>query len=286
MTEDQRDLVLRWMRQEISKEELLDAFEGKRDDADTCVVDALRAALAAKEARELWDALHLGNILGFPEASIPIFFELIREDWHDRYDEISFVLQKMRFPSSVEGLYEAVLLKIPHCEDIGPEVFRNNCMWALYDIGTDEAKEKLQVLAKSEIESVREDAQEKLDEWELSGGKRFEVWSAPFHEDSLARVSLQFGPWRFVNGGQTTILDVSLTMRIEKLSETKTEGVYRFEGIDLPLPVSGEFVFDKTTREGRLTKSSPVDDPRSLSVPLRWVGQYWAKNGVLPDRNF
>jgi hypothetical protein len=95
-----------------------------------------------------------------------IFCKLLQADWHYRHEDIAFILQGLKDPSTVNCLYNAAELQFDYLDYDETYQFARKCTWALADIGTPEAKAKLQQLAHSNNELVAQYAQKRLNHWE------------------------------------------------------------------------------------------------------------------------
>jgi hypothetical protein len=86
----------------------------------------------------------------------------MEEDWHHRHEDIASALQDIRVPSTADCLYRAALRKHDYLAYNDSEALAVKCIWALHDIGTSEAGEKLKFLSQSPSTPIRETALERL----------------------------------------------------------------------------------------------------------------------------
>ena len=84
--------------------------------------------------------------------------KLIVSTWHEQHENIAMLLQKNRDEFSVNYLYEEINLKLAYLEWDDNYAFGVKCIWALGEIGTKEAKEKLKILAESKNKIIKDNA--------------------------------------------------------------------------------------------------------------------------------
>jgi hypothetical protein len=97
------------------------------------------------------------------EELVDVFCRLLCADWHTRHEDIAFALEMLKPPAAVETLYQtAVRPTYEYLEysDIYP--LQRICIWALGEIGTPAAREKLELLAQFSVELISEYAQKQL----------------------------------------------------------------------------------------------------------------------------
>jgi hypothetical protein len=92
--------------------------------------------------------------------------------WHYRHEDLARALQQLRDPRTVDALFHAAFSRhayLDYDENFG---LARKCTWALADIGTAEAKRRLEELAAGENESVAGYAQRRLDRWESEKARK------------------------------------------------------------------------------------------------------------------
>lgn len=94
------------------------------------------------------------------EEFVDILITLLQETWHYGHESIVWALQEIKSPRTVDILYETAIVKVPYLDydDTGHNSLRLHCIWALGEINTPEAKEKLKLLAQSDIPILKEKA--------------------------------------------------------------------------------------------------------------------------------
>ena len=103
---------------------------------------------------------------GFSNKFSEIFCKLLQADWHYKHEDIAQILQGLKDPSTVDCLYRAAELQFDYLNYDDTFGFARKCTWALADIGTPEAKAKLQQSARSSNDFGAKYAQKRLDRWE------------------------------------------------------------------------------------------------------------------------
>ncbi len=97
-----------------------------------------------------------------PEDYIDILHRLLLSDWHEQHENIAMLLQDAKNASSVEYLYQTIGLNLDYLEFDETYALEVKCLWALGDIGNDEAKEKLRSLLENNNEIIRDNARMQL----------------------------------------------------------------------------------------------------------------------------
>ena len=87
-------------------------------------------------------------------------------EWHRSHEDIARALQELKDPSAVEVLYVTALKEFEYLNYDEFFGLARKCTWALADIGTGEAKDKLLRLAQCNNPAIQDYAQKRLDNWE------------------------------------------------------------------------------------------------------------------------
>lgn len=101
-------------------------------------------------------AINLSNYNG-------ILNKLIVSTWHEQHENIAMLLQKFKSPTSVDVLYETATKEFKYLEYDEAYALAVKCIWALGDIGTEQAKEQLELLLNSSNHIIKENAQKQID---------------------------------------------------------------------------------------------------------------------------
>ena len=123
-------------------------------------------AIEAKDAEQVEIALHKCFGSSFSRDYTPALIELLGKSWHNRHEDIVSVLQGLKDPRAVDALYDEAHSEYEYLNYDDCYGLARKCTWALADIGTPEAKAKLQQLAQESNQFVAEYAQKRMDNWE------------------------------------------------------------------------------------------------------------------------
>jgi hypothetical protein len=127
----------------------------------------LERALEEKSADDVEPAMVLAFRFGLSASWGPLLDSLLRAEWHTRHEDVASALQDIRDPSSVDCLFDVAGERHNQLAYLGYDkglALARKCIWALHDIGTPAAKDKLRLLADSEIEMVRQYASKRLND--------------------------------------------------------------------------------------------------------------------------
>jgi hypothetical protein len=161
MTEIEKKLILEFSLQRINIDEFLQNYS--KDVDSNHVLQLLNEAYDKKDFSEVEYALLLGFIFKtFSDEYVEMLCRLIQEDWHYKHEDIALVLQELRSPKSVDALYAAAFKKLDYLSYDDSFALARKCIHALGDIRTENAKEKLKLLAQSDISIIREKAEKQL----------------------------------------------------------------------------------------------------------------------------
>lgn len=82
---------------------------------------------------------------------------MLCEDWHYGHEWIAEVFKLLKSPKTVQALYDSCLKEYKYLDyDFGHNSLRLKCIWALGEINTPEAREKLELLTHSDDKVTRE----------------------------------------------------------------------------------------------------------------------------------
>lgn len=126
----------------------------------------LYIAIEAKDAEQVEDALYENFSSGFTSEYVPALIELLGKPWHYRHEDVVSILQGLKDPRSVDALYNEAHSEYEYLNYDDCYGLARKCTWALADIGTPEAKTKLQQLAQENNQIVADYAQKRLNNWE------------------------------------------------------------------------------------------------------------------------
>jgi hypothetical protein len=91
--------------------------------------------------------------------------ELLSLDWHEEHEELASFLQLKRDARAVDALARAATLKFSYLSYNDSHAFARKCVWALADIGTEDAKHRLLEIAESDDRELASYAKRRLERW-------------------------------------------------------------------------------------------------------------------------
>ena len=92
--------------------------------------------------------------------------------WHSRHEDVVGALQDTR-PAGAEGvLFDAAHARHDYLDYDDAFGLARKCTWALADIGTDAAKQKLHALTRCGEPMIEGYAQKRLDRWRQELGRK------------------------------------------------------------------------------------------------------------------
>jgi hypothetical protein len=131
------------------------------------VAELLRSAILSGDSAEVEHVMYLAGFVGFHREFLPPLLELLGLGWHRNHEDIAAWFQSLKAPEAVEALYSAALAPRTHMK-AGDDYYAlaRRCTWALADIGTPEAYQKLQLLAECDVPEIAAHAQKRIDRWQ------------------------------------------------------------------------------------------------------------------------
>ena len=96
------------------------------------------------------------------EKFVDILCKLTKEEWHGKHEDIVFYFQQLELPSTIDCIYELATSNFEKYRWDDNFALVRKCCFALGDINTPKAKEKLELLLQSDEEMIREHAMEQL----------------------------------------------------------------------------------------------------------------------------
>ena len=98
----------------------------------------------------------------YSEKFVDILCKLTKEEWHGKHEDIAIYFMEMELPSTVECLYKLATSNFEKYRWDDNFALVRKCCFALGDINTPKAKEKLELLLQSDEEMIRKHAMEQL----------------------------------------------------------------------------------------------------------------------------
>ena len=172
MTELQQEAILKFRLGKIDRA-AVEAALGFRLDDSASIFGLVVAAVASRDGdsaeRALLLAVETLHRVVKQEIDldvVPTLVELLRASWHTRHEDTARWLQELRDPRAVEALFDTATTKFPHFEHDNSYALARKCTWALADIGTPDARAKLELLARNTDAEIAGYAQRRLDHWD------------------------------------------------------------------------------------------------------------------------
>lgn len=96
------------------------------------------------------------------ERYVTILNTLLNCEWHYQHENMVMILQKLKSPSSISCLYKEISTDREYLK-YNNESKIVKCLWALGEIGTEQALDKIYILANSENKMISIHAIEQLE---------------------------------------------------------------------------------------------------------------------------
>ena len=110
----------------------------------------------------IWAWCQLGTLFGRSLRVTPILCSLLIRNDHESHEDLADTLQDLRDPRSVECLFDRVQRRLPYLDYNDSAALARKCVWALHDIGTVEAIEKLDALSNDPREEISNEVAARL----------------------------------------------------------------------------------------------------------------------------
>jgi hypothetical protein len=126
----------------------------------------LEDAVAKPTPESVEKAVTAAHQTGIQKEFVPPLLSLLRSSEHFRHEDIVLALQGARDMRAVDALFETATISHKYLDYDETFGLARKCTWALADIGTNEARTRLEQLAKGENPSIARYAKKRLDHWE------------------------------------------------------------------------------------------------------------------------
>jgi HEAT repeat protein len=153
--ENQKQLFSDLFFERISEDEFLEKFQKTRENISPAILEMLNYGLKEKASDAVEDAIPLMYRFGISKEYLEVLNSLAEEPWHHRHEDVVFALGKIKDPSSVDILARTAVAKHPYLEDDEAFALGTKSIYALKNIQTPEAIEKLGQLARNENDVLR-----------------------------------------------------------------------------------------------------------------------------------
>lgn len=161
MTEQEKKSVLALAMKKIDKRKFFQSFKHE------ITVDYLLESLQHSYQFRSGDDLEYVLLLSFTfdiidESFSEILCKILLGDWHYKHEDIAMMLQQLKWPPSVDALYETAIRKFEYLDYDESHALARKCIHALSDLNTKESIEKLQLLTESTVSVIKESAEKQL----------------------------------------------------------------------------------------------------------------------------
>src|SRR5512141_2888766 len=126
----------------------------------------LTGAILARDGDAFDDGVVEAFRANLPQELADVFLEALGMSWHRKHEDLVAALQQWRAPAAVEALFAAATARFDYLEYDEFFGLSRKCTWALADIGTPEAKTRLEDLARHENPRIAGYARKRLDQWD------------------------------------------------------------------------------------------------------------------------
>jgi hypothetical protein len=163
MQNKEKELILKLALNELTTNDFMHQYPVNLGDHKDYVLKVLESSLISKDSDDVTYALLLGfSIDAFSQGYSRILCKLLLEGWHYKHEDIILILQKLKDPASVNCLYQSALMHLDYLDYDETHALARKAIHALADINTDEARQKLALLAESNVPVIREKAEKQL----------------------------------------------------------------------------------------------------------------------------
>ena len=163
------NLMWKEYKKQISFQQLQKEFLKNDDERIEYIKTELEKAYNEKNGDSVYiliSAIYMFEL--YSEKFVDILCKLTKEEWHGKHEDIAIYFMEMELPSTVECLYELAISDFEKYRDDEYCQLVEKCCYALGAIGTEEAKEKLKLLAKSDKDIIREHVEDTFEMYKLS----------------------------------------------------------------------------------------------------------------------
>ena len=139
-------------------------------DKDLSIFEACANLYHDKDPQKVWDIFHQYSNSLTELDEIELEKMLFRMNWHGAHDNIASGFQVRSHPNTAKFLYEQIISNSIPEFDYKPVT--RKCIWALADIGTDEAKDFIVKLTELKDQTINAYAIKRLENWDNELGRK------------------------------------------------------------------------------------------------------------------
>ena len=165
MKAEEKLLVSKLYFSQITKEQFLEQYPIDLKHNEGHIYSCVKEAFDNKNADDLSLALTLIifciNII-YTNEFVELLCLLLKEKWHQEHENIVMMLESIKSPKSVDVLYDTAITKFDYLDYDDSIPLATKCIYALGEINTEKAREKLKLLADSDEPIIKEEAKKQL----------------------------------------------------------------------------------------------------------------------------
>ncbi len=165
MNSKEKELIKNFILGNLSRDTFIKLYPVNLAENKNYILDGLENAFDEKNPENVE---YFISLISFDEnwnitpKYVDVFCKLLLESWHYQHENLVSLLQGLKNPNTVDCLFKVALNKPEYMDYDDTYSLARKCIHALGDINTDYAREKLQMLAQSNVPIIKEKAEKQL----------------------------------------------------------------------------------------------------------------------------
>ena len=153
-----------WIKEKITKKDLDSSFSFTDEEKINIIKEGIKIACQKKNSTEIENLILSISFFRLYDKSefIEDYIKLSKEEFHEEHETIASYFQRLHLPQTIDCIYELAISNFEKYQWDDNFALVRKCCFALGDINTPKAKEKLELLLQSEEETIRGHAMEQL----------------------------------------------------------------------------------------------------------------------------
>ena len=150
---------------QLRNEELISNFSNISDEEKINIIkEGIKIACQRKNSTEIENLMLSISFFELYDRTefIEDYIKLAKEEFHGEHETIASYFQSFHLPQTIDDIYELAISNFEKYSWDDNFALVRKCCFALGDINTPKAKEKLELLLQSDEEMIREHAMEQL----------------------------------------------------------------------------------------------------------------------------
>ena len=156
------ELINDYWNKRITKKEFLNKFSFTKEKKIELLKKGFEQAFFQKSEDKIDDLVSIVIFFKLEVEFADILCRLSKEEWHNEHETIASIFQWIHLPRTIDCIYELAISNFEKYRWDDNFALVRKCCFALGDINTPKAKEKLELLLQSDEEMIREHAMEQL----------------------------------------------------------------------------------------------------------------------------